>query len=310
MAREREGKGLKKKYCKLCLEKVGFVDYKDDKRLGRFITDRGKIVPRRVSGPARDRRSRLTVAVKRARCAGSAALPPATCIAEGPLVRLVLRAFAVSLTLLTLCAVSTPLPWEPVVGWWCRSPSRWRCCCAGAGDRGRTRAGRAAVGDRDRRGPVCRLVSGGSRSRPSPAAGWGCAKRAAVPPPDSARGCLPPLLLLRRGTPWAFSYPDLVARLDGFLKQGDGNLRADRCSRSGIRAIGCARLQAALQESAALRTRFVAHRAAEPPVPVDGAAGHRGARTSRRGWRTGCAGPRSRARVSWSGGCPTARSGC
>ena len=33
MAKEREGKGLKKKYCKLCLEKVGFVDYKDDKRL-------------------------------------------------------------------------------------------------------------------------------------------------------------------------------------------------------------------------------------------------------------------------------------
>jgi small subunit ribosomal protein S18 len=50
MAREREGKGFKKKYCKLCLEKVGFVDYKDEKRLGRFITDRGKIVPRRVSG--------------------------------------------------------------------------------------------------------------------------------------------------------------------------------------------------------------------------------------------------------------------
>jgi small subunit ribosomal protein S18 len=50
MAKEREGKGLKKKYCKLCFEKVGYVDYKDEKRLGRFITDRGKIVPRRVSG--------------------------------------------------------------------------------------------------------------------------------------------------------------------------------------------------------------------------------------------------------------------
>ena len=50
MAKDREGKGFKKKYCKLCFEKVGFVDYKDDKRLGRFVTDRGKIVPRRVSG--------------------------------------------------------------------------------------------------------------------------------------------------------------------------------------------------------------------------------------------------------------------
>ena len=44
----KESKSFKRKYCKLCLEKIGFVDYKDDKRLGRFITDRGKIVPRRV----------------------------------------------------------------------------------------------------------------------------------------------------------------------------------------------------------------------------------------------------------------------
>ena len=50
MPKEREGRSIKKKYCKLCFEKVGFVDYKDEKRLGRFITDRGKIVPRRISG--------------------------------------------------------------------------------------------------------------------------------------------------------------------------------------------------------------------------------------------------------------------
>jgi small subunit ribosomal protein S18 len=56
MAKEREGKSIKKKYCKLCLEKVGMIDYKDEKRLGRFVTDRGKIVPRRI-----------TVAIKRAR---------------------------------------------------------------------------------------------------------------------------------------------------------------------------------------------------------------------------------------------------
>jgi len=67
MAREREGKGFKKKYCKLCLEKIGFVDYKDEKRLGRFITDRGKIVPRRVSGTRARHQKQITVAVKRAR---------------------------------------------------------------------------------------------------------------------------------------------------------------------------------------------------------------------------------------------------
>jgi small subunit ribosomal protein S18 len=67
MAKEREGKSIKKKYCKLCLEKVGFVDYKHEKRLGRFITDRGKIVPRRVSGTCARHQKQLTVAIKRAR---------------------------------------------------------------------------------------------------------------------------------------------------------------------------------------------------------------------------------------------------
>jgi small subunit ribosomal protein S18 len=67
MAREREGKSFKKKYCKLCFEKIGYVDYKDEKRLGRFITDRGKIVPRRVSGTCARHQKQITVAVKRAR---------------------------------------------------------------------------------------------------------------------------------------------------------------------------------------------------------------------------------------------------
>lgn len=80
MAREREAKGkgktktkakakglAKKKYCKLCFEKVGFLDYKDEKRLGRFVTDRGKIVPRRVSGTCARHQKQLTTAIKRAR---------------------------------------------------------------------------------------------------------------------------------------------------------------------------------------------------------------------------------------------------
>ena len=67
MARERESKSFKKKYCKLCFEKVGFVDYKDEKRLGRFVTDRGKIVPRRVSGACARHQKQLTIAIKRAR---------------------------------------------------------------------------------------------------------------------------------------------------------------------------------------------------------------------------------------------------
>ena len=62
-----KSKGIKKKYCKLCLEKVVFVDYKDEKRLGRFVTDRGKIVPRRVSGTCSMHQKQLTTAIKRAR---------------------------------------------------------------------------------------------------------------------------------------------------------------------------------------------------------------------------------------------------
>ena len=64
---KKESKSFKRKYCKLCLEKLGFVDYKDDKRLGRFITDRGKIVPRRVSGTCSRHQKQITIAVKRAR---------------------------------------------------------------------------------------------------------------------------------------------------------------------------------------------------------------------------------------------------
>lgn len=67
MAKTRSTRGVKKKYCKLCLEKVGFVDYKDEKRLGRFVTDRGKIVPRRVSGACAKHQKQLTTAIKRAR---------------------------------------------------------------------------------------------------------------------------------------------------------------------------------------------------------------------------------------------------
>ena len=67
MAKDRESKSIKKKYCKLCFEKVGFVDYKDEKRLGRFVTDRGKIVPRRVSGTCARHQKQLTIAIKRAR---------------------------------------------------------------------------------------------------------------------------------------------------------------------------------------------------------------------------------------------------
>ncbi len=67
MVKDKEAKTPRKKVCKLCLEKVESIDYKDEKRLVRFITDRGKIVPRRVSGACARHQSQISQAIKRAR---------------------------------------------------------------------------------------------------------------------------------------------------------------------------------------------------------------------------------------------------
>jgi len=67
MAREGEARSFRRKFCKLCFDKVDRIDYKDEKRLGRFITDRCKIVPRRISGTCARHQSQITEAVKRAR---------------------------------------------------------------------------------------------------------------------------------------------------------------------------------------------------------------------------------------------------
>ncbi|MBU1702384.1 MAG: 30S ribosomal protein S18 [Candidatus Eisenbacteria bacterium] len=60
-------RGPRKKVCKLCLDRVDYIDYKDEKRLNRAITDRGKIVPRRVSGNCARHQRLITRAVRRAR---------------------------------------------------------------------------------------------------------------------------------------------------------------------------------------------------------------------------------------------------
>ena len=47
--------------------RIRIVDYKDDKLLGRFLTERGKILPRRLSGVSARHQRQLAVAIKRAR---------------------------------------------------------------------------------------------------------------------------------------------------------------------------------------------------------------------------------------------------
>ena len=57
----------RRKVCQFCVDKVDTVDYKDGSRLRRFISDRGKIEPRRKTGTCARHQRRLTIAIKRAR---------------------------------------------------------------------------------------------------------------------------------------------------------------------------------------------------------------------------------------------------
>ena len=55
------------KSCPFCETRVRFVDYKDDRTLGRFITEQGKILPSRLRGVCARHQRQLATAVKRAR---------------------------------------------------------------------------------------------------------------------------------------------------------------------------------------------------------------------------------------------------
>ncbi|HEV8309490.1 MAG TPA: 30S ribosomal protein S18 [Methylomirabilota bacterium] len=57
----------RRKICKFCADKIGIVDYKDIKRLRTFITERGKIIPRRISGSCARHQRQLTSGLKRVR---------------------------------------------------------------------------------------------------------------------------------------------------------------------------------------------------------------------------------------------------
>ena len=66
MRRER-GRRPRKKVCAFCVDKVEQIDYKDAAKLRRFTTERGKILPRRISGNCAKHRRQVTIAIKRAR---------------------------------------------------------------------------------------------------------------------------------------------------------------------------------------------------------------------------------------------------
>ena len=57
----------RKRVCTFCVDKVESIDYKEIGRLKKFISERGKILPRRISGNCARHQRQLTIAIKRAR---------------------------------------------------------------------------------------------------------------------------------------------------------------------------------------------------------------------------------------------------
>src|SRR5512141_26660 len=57
----------RRKVCKFCSEKIDYIDYKDMRMLMPFVPDRGKILPRRISGVCAPHQRALQTAIKRAR---------------------------------------------------------------------------------------------------------------------------------------------------------------------------------------------------------------------------------------------------
>jgi len=65
--REMRPRRSRRKSCAFCAEKVESIDFLDTTRLGKYISERGKILPRRMTGTCAAHQRELTVAIKRAR---------------------------------------------------------------------------------------------------------------------------------------------------------------------------------------------------------------------------------------------------
>ena len=63
----RRGGRRRRKVCVFCTDQNAVIDYKDTNRLKRYVSERGKILPRRITGNCAEHQRELTVAIKRAR---------------------------------------------------------------------------------------------------------------------------------------------------------------------------------------------------------------------------------------------------
>lgn len=66
-SRRPRGRKPRRKVCSFCVDKIEFIDYKDIGRLRRFTNERGKILPRRMSGNCAKHQRQLSESIKRAR---------------------------------------------------------------------------------------------------------------------------------------------------------------------------------------------------------------------------------------------------
>lgn len=64
---QRGGRKGRKKVCSFCVDRIYDIDYKDIPRLKRYLSERSKIIPRRVTGTCAHHQRQLTRAIKRAR---------------------------------------------------------------------------------------------------------------------------------------------------------------------------------------------------------------------------------------------------
>ena len=67
MMDRRRGGMRRKKVCQFCADKTEVIDFKDVEKLKKYVTERGKILPKRITGTCAEHQRAVTTAIKRAR---------------------------------------------------------------------------------------------------------------------------------------------------------------------------------------------------------------------------------------------------
>lgn len=65
--RKKRGRLSRPKVCRFCEEGILYIDFKDEDTLTRYLTEKGKILPRRITGTCNNHQKMLATAIKRAR---------------------------------------------------------------------------------------------------------------------------------------------------------------------------------------------------------------------------------------------------